>query len=784
MTEIYVKKPSAICELGILTKKQVLNGHLGTSLQHIQQYQLGPWVVCPQTNTVSNEIDTHALDNKSMQVLLMLLQHSGEQVTKGQIFDTVWKNSVVADDILSVTISKIRKVLGDNARQPTFIKTLPGIGYVLVANSFKLDKPEPETDTSRKYPNFYILACLLVAVIGFVLYLAPPNNETVAPQLNINSIAVLPFDDRSPEQGNQYLADGLPDAIINQLSQVKSLKVISRYSSFNYRGQYDAIETGQALKVEALIDGSLQRIGEQVRINVSVVSTTDGLQLWSKTFDADDESVFELQDKISLAVQKLIQPRSSSEINPANTLIKPINAQAYEWYLMGQFHWRQRNPLDLEKAVTYFKRSLDIEPDYAEAHVGLGISYSFLHHFGSWSERRAFEMALPHIERALELKPDSPAALAAFGRVSTDKAVYWSDASMLKEAEQAFIRSLELDDNATTHNWYSGLLRRLGKETEYLYHKNRAIELNPLSATLRRSLAFDYFSKGQQDSAQQMYQKALDLEPDIFTREIDLARLSRYTKDSLLAMEKWKTDNSELFVNCSSDEYCEQVVLMYLSIGAQEAADQILDKMYPKHGHFIRWLDLLDAGLNGKEQTVLLMMEGLARQRPDSKRILLDLAVAQFRAGQFVQAEKSLIKLEPKWQEASDIESNHITANNYSALLLYAATLSKLNEEESSEKLLVNLRTFIQQGKIFDKTQAELSLAEVNAQLGDKALAIQHLTKALEMGWLETYNKEWWSLQSNHLLAPLSDEPGFKMLVKQHGLTMAALRSEIFNHSR
>ena len=342
-----------------------------------------------------------------MQVLLFLIQHAGEQVTKAQIFEHVWKGSVVADDILSVSVSKIRKALGDNARSPTFIKTLPGVGYVLIAEAKKIDRTEHKSTNKIKSSSLYIAVFTLLLTVSLgIVYLDTDfyftDEEVISNQFNIKSIAVLPFDDLSAEQDNQYFTDGLSDAIINQLVQIKSLKVISRYSSFTYRGKYNPSEIGQALKVDTLLDGSVQTVAEQIRINVRIFSTKDGQQLWSKTFTFDNENVnsFKLQDNISAAIQEIIQPDS----NPASDPTRSINAQAYEWYLMGQYHWRQRNPKSLNKAVTYFKHSLELEPDYVEAHVGLSITYAFLHDFGNWSEIRALDTALPHIKKALALE--------------------------------------------------------------------------------------------------------------------------------------------------------------------------------------------------------------------------------------------------------------------------------------------------------------------------------------------------------------------------------------------
>jgi len=191
---------------------------LDAFLEQNRQYQLGSWVICPRTNTVTKKVETHSIDNKSMQVLLFLIKHAGEHVTKDQFFKHVWKDSFVADDILSVAVSKIRKALGDNARSPTFIKTLPGVGYSLIAKVEAIDpvdlEQSKETASSSIYksgiskPSLYIsILTLLLIATSLAMYLINTGDSTSPNHLNINSIAVLPFDDLSSKQDNQHFSD-------------------------------------------------------------------------------------------------------------------------------------------------------------------------------------------------------------------------------------------------------------------------------------------------------------------------------------------------------------------------------------------------------------------------------------------------------------------------------------------------------------------------------------------------------------------------------------------------
>lgn len=721
-----------------------------------------------------------------MQVLLFLIQHAGERVSKDQILQNVWEGSVVADDILSVSVSKIRKALGDNARNPTFIKTLPGFGYSLIAHVEKIDQTKEITRKQTLSSYTIITAIFFFLVASLFIYLNNIEHDSSKEQISINSIAVLPFEDLSTTQDNQHFTDGLPDAIINQLSQIKQLKVISRYSSFTYRGNYNAAEIGQALQVDTLLDGTVLIIGKQVRIIVRIFSTDNGQQLWSKTFDSEEQDIFNIQDEISSAIKATIQPNALPKLKRT----KVINAQAYEWYLMGQYHWRQRNPESVAKALTYFKQSLELEPNYAEAHIGIAITYSMLHFYGDGDIEKGLESALTHIDKALTLQPNSSTALATKGMLLSDKAFYEAtikdnnvnsqlDSSLYQQAEQAFIRSLELDNNATTHRWYSGLLKRAGREEEAISHLNQAIKLNPLSASLKRSISFSFAVLGKQDTAQRIFQRALELESNYFSKVIDSASIYRHTAESIVDMAEWKADNPLLFEECSSANYCMQLILAYLSVGADKAAYDTLDNMSQENDRFRQWVESVLKNEQGNEQKILSHIKKQALKYPNNRSTLFKLSIAQFRAKKFKQAQQTLLSLYPQWAHKEFIQNSEITADNYLAMVLYAVTLSQRQEKELANTILLKVKAFIGLNKVFDKTKAEFTLAEINAQLGNIPKALNNLATALDMGWIESYNQEWWSLQNNHLLRPLHTEPEFILLLKKHEKKLSELRKRV-----
>jgi hypothetical protein len=246
-----------------------------------------------------------------------------------------------------------------------------------------------------------------------------------------------------------------------------------------------------------------------------------------------------------------------------------------------------------------------------------------------------------------------------------------------------------------------------------------------------------------------------------------------------MAMAAWQVANFELFTSCSSDNYCAQLILSYLSIGANKAANDILVNMDPQQGAFLDRMNSITASEKGNELKAVSYIEKLALKYPSNLSILFKFAVAQFRAGEYRLAKNSLSQLHPELSNKRSIVLSDVTADNYLALVLYAVTLSNLHEKEIADSLLHNVQTFLKLDKVFDKIKVEFTLAEINAQLGNTPQALLHLATALEMGWLESYNREWWSLQNNHFLKPLHNAPEFKLLLKQHQEKLNELRENV-----
>lgn len=320
------------------------------------------------------------LTPKAAGVLVMLVSNAGSPVSKSDLFAALWPGVAVTDDALTTCIQELRRVLGDDARHPTFIETRHRRGYQFIA------------EVSREH----------VPAAG-------PAARVVS------SIAVLPFVDMSPSQDQEYLCDGLAEELINALTQVDGLRVASRTASFQFRGKgADVRAVGQQLNVEALLEGSVRKSGDQLRVTVQLIEVGSGYHRWSHRFDGRFEDVFEVQDEIAESVATslrgaAISPREKRALHRAHT-----GTAAYELYLRGRQHLPRMRHADLNTAAGLFRQALELDANYSPAHAGLATAHATLYEWFGANDADLAE-AERASQRALELAPDLAEAHVARG---------------------------------------------------------------------------------------------------------------------------------------------------------------------------------------------------------------------------------------------------------------------------------------------------------------------------------------------------------------------------------
>lgn len=321
------------------------------------------------------------------------------------------------------------------------------------------------------------------------------------------SIAVLPFADMSQEGDNEYFADGLAESLLHMLTQVKGLRVAARTSCFAFKGKNQDIRTiGRKLDVETVMEGSVRKADNRVLITTQLVNAEDGYHIWSERYDRQLDDIFAVQEDIARAVTDALKVTLLGEEQERLSGSPTDNYDAYDAYLLGRQRRSRRTKAAMQQAVGYFQRAIDLDPDFALAHVGLADTYLVLISHGL-PRGETLAKARPSITRALELDERSGDAYAARG-------LYHTQTGEFAKAETDYQRALELNPgSASTWNWYGHLLRKLRRSDETLPVYRRALELDPMSAIVRANTGTVLEELGQFEEARAQYRKALEIDP-------------------------------------------------------------------------------------------------------------------------------------------------------------------------------------------------------------------------------------------------------------------------------
>lgn len=318
------------------------------------------------------------------------------------------------------------------------------------------------------------IGLLFAGLLGWFLTRAPTDTEAAV----IDSIAVLPMKNMSGDDDQEYFADGLTEELISTLGQVTNLKVAARTSSFSFKGkELDVREVGRRLGVKSILDGSVRRSGETLRVTAQLVDIEGGFALWSNTYERRVSDVFAIQEDIARSIVEALQATLTTD--GSSPLAATDNVAAFEAYMRGLFYWNRRTEDGLRRAVDYFKEAIETAPGYAKAHAGLAHAYCIMGFYDWMPPSEAFPRCRSAAEETLRLDGDSPDALAALAYV----ALYyeWDPVA----AESAFKSAIESDPRySTAYQWYSNLLVATGRADRGWEQMNHAYELDPLSLVI------------------------------------------------------------------------------------------------------------------------------------------------------------------------------------------------------------------------------------------------------------------------------------------------------------
>ena len=368
-------------------------------------------------------------------------------------------------------------------------------------------------------PMFLLLSMTILAILVWRFILPTPSAK--------NSVAVLPFEDLSPTKDQGYLAEGIPETLINALSRIEGLHVPGRTSSFSFKGEQNIQEIGQRLGVDTLLEGSIQASGGNLRIMVRLINISDGFQIWSEDYQKTMDDIFSVQDDIAQSVVKALKVTFQADKKGQLVKHSTVSSEAYKLYLQGKYFSAKRTKEGLFKAVDFFEQAIEEDPEYAAAYSGLADSYFLLHGYGSLPQNIAFVKAEQAARKALEIDNMLAEAHASLAMIIPHIGWDWT------VSEREFKRAIELNPNYTTaHHWYAIYLTYQGRFDEAISEMLTALELDPLSLILNCDLGDIYYFARQYDKAIDAIQRTLEMDSNFVTAHAFLGRV--YLQKSML----------------------------------------------------------------------------------------------------------------------------------------------------------------------------------------------------------------------------------------------------------
>ena len=472
---------------------------------------------------------------KAFDTLLYLIQNSGRIIEKDEILSSVWADTVVEENNLTQNISVLRRIFGEKPGEHRYIVTVPGRGYKFVAavgdlpeddqseiEGLKFEKnedvtPHSETPTSKSngqtttriWPAAVLISLIVgLAFLGFLLL----KEKQTALMVPIKSVAVLPFKPLAAESRNEALELGMADNLISRLSgsgeiSVRPLNAVLRYNSLDQ----DPLAAAASLRADAVLDGSIQTSGDRIRVSARLIRASDGKQLWADQFDEKFTDIFSVQDSISQKVAAALQVRLGLKKRFTE------NVEAYEYYANGQYHRLKLTKPDIEKALGYFQKAIDVDPAYALAYVGLAETYYQMALTLEMPSDGPMMKAKAAAERAIELDPDLADGYAAIGLIN-----FWYEWDW-KTAERNFQRAAVLAPNRA-HWGYAHLLSNMGRHEEALAQIKTAREIDPVNVIIGSIEGQALFFAGKNDEALDRLRKTIELYPNFWLAHLFISR--------------------------------------------------------------------------------------------------------------------------------------------------------------------------------------------------------------------------------------------------------------------
>jgi TolB-like protein/DNA-binding winged helix-turn-helix (wHTH) protein/Flp pilus assembly protein TadD len=570
------------------------------------------------------------LQEQPFQLLAMLLEKPGELVIREELRERLWPKTLVDfDHGLNKAISKVREALGDSAENPRFIETVAGRGYRFLADVAVVSGGQPETVAGdlAVHENAGLLQPIDVGTspsrppramgwglfgLGLTLVLA----ASVAwffyswrhPPSTIRSLAVLPLENLSKDASQDYFSDGMTDELITHLGQISAIRVISRTSAMTYKSVRKPLgEIARELNVDAVVEGSVLRSGERVRIDAQLIQVPADKQIWAESYEGDFRDTLALQSRVARAIAEQIRTTLNRQEQVALEKSKTVNPAAYEAYLKGRYFWNKRTGDGLRTAIEYFNHAIETDPTYAEAYSGLADSYALSGdwEYGVLSPQDAFRKAKAAATKALALDD-------SLGEAHTSLAfaldLYGWD---WETAETEYKLAIKLKPGyATAHLWYAWHLILMGRNSEGLFELRKAESLDPLSLIISADMADTLCIAHLFDEAVQQSKKTLQMDPNFAIGHYELGQAfeQKHMHDRAIAEFQ-----KAIEISGHSGVFDSNLAYVYAVLGRKEEAIKIakdLEAQHDQNPSAEANIALIYVGLGDQDQAMLWLNRG------------------------------------------------------------------------------------------------------------------------------------------------------------------------------
>lgn len=500
---------------------------------------LAGWTIRPQRDCIERDGVLVHVKPKAMAVLERLAKAAGSVVTRKELFNSVWPGGVVTDDALTQCIVELRKAFGDAARHPEIIETIPRVGFRLIPTVMPLDDDRrvegviaPTKPNTRK--SLIIISTILL-VLMFFWYLtglrhSPPTDITG----EAKSIAVLPFIDMSEAGDQGYFADGLTEELTNRLAQLSGLEVAARTSSFFFKDKNEEMQgIAKALGVNHLLEGSVRRDQDRLRVTAQLIEAQDGFHLWSRQYDRPFEEIFAIQEEIATSVADAL----SIKLQVGELASMPggtSSVEAYEEVYMSKLEQWESTPESIIRAIDHLKRAIEIDPNYAVAwHRLAGVYLNANVLLGTEGQDDVYLKSEQALARALSLEPTLPGA-TALAVIILNKKRQWS------EIEKTLNRGAGLSQSSDHEliKSYCGFLLRMGRIREAIPLVERLRVLMPYSSIVARMLGTMYMIEERTEEGFSELERAFELD-GFESWDVEFGVLAALSTDNKDELQKW-----------------------------------------------------------------------------------------------------------------------------------------------------------------------------------------------------------------------------------------------------